>query len=75
MGREHLTAALDRRDKASGNLIVVHPCGQGINRGLPLRMVNFLGDPLVGDYPCVVFCQRYEDEYASAVFCAGNPAE
>jgi len=45
MGRKHVTAALDRRDEASGNLIVVHACGKGIDRRLPLRMMNFLGDP------------------------------
>ena len=74
MGREHVTAALDRRDEASGNLIVVHAWGQGINRRLPLRMVNFLGDPLIRDDPCIMLCERYEDEYASAVLCAGNSA-
>jgi hypothetical protein len=35
MGRKHVTAALDRRDEASGNLIVVHARGQGIDRRLP----------------------------------------
>jgi len=74
MGRKHVTAALDRSDEASGDLIIVHTRGQCINRGLPLRMMNFLCDPIVSNDPCVVLCQRYEDEYASAVLCAGNPA-
>ena len=46
MGRKHLTAALDRSDEASGDLIIVHTRGQCINRGLPLRMMNFSGDPI-----------------------------
>jgi hypothetical protein len=36
MGRKNVSAALDRRDEASGNLIVAHAYGQGINRSLPL---------------------------------------
>ena len=30
MGRKHVTAALDRRDEAGGDLIVVHTRGQSI---------------------------------------------
>ena len=74
MGRKHISAALDRCDEASRNLIVVHACGQGINRRLPLRMMNYSGNPLVSNDPCVVLCERYEDEYASAVLCATNSA-
>src|SRR5215831_5836803 len=33
------------------------------------------GDAIVSNDPCVVLCQRHEDEYASAVLCACNPAE
>ena len=72
MSRKDVTAALDRRDETGGDLIVVHTRGQGINRRLPLRMMNFLCDPIVSNDPCVVLRQRYEDEYASAVLCAGN---
>src|SRR5262245_25307719 len=75
MGREHVTAALDRRDEAGGDLIVVHTPCQSINRCLPLRMMNFSGNSLVSNDPCVVLCERYEDEYSSAVLCAGNPAQ
>src|SRR6516225_6771865 len=56
MSRKDVTAALDRRDEAGGDLIVVHTRGQGINRGLPLRMMNFLCDPIVSNDPCVVLC-------------------
>src|SRR6516162_3714130 len=45
MSRKDVTAALDRRDETGGDLIVVHTRGQGINRRLPLRMMNFLCDP------------------------------
>src|SRR5215831_16933579 len=75
MGRKHVTAALDRRDEAGGDVIVAHTRGQSINRRLPLRMMNFAGDAIVSNDPCVVLCQRHEDEYASAVLCACNPAE
>ena len=74
MDRKHVTAALDRRDEAGSDLVVAHTRGQGINRGLPLRMMNFSGDALVGNDPCIVFCQRYEDQYAGTVLCATNPA-
>src|SRR5262249_36245632 len=74
MGRKHITAALDRCDEAGGDLIVVNTHCQSINCRLPLRMMNFLGNPLVSNDPCIVLCERHEDEYASAVLCAGNPA-
>jgi len=74
MGRKHGTAALDRCDEAGSDLVVAHTCGQGINRGLPFRVMNFLRDPLVSNDPCVVFCQRYEDHYTGTLSCATNPA-
>lgn len=67
MGRKHVAAALDRCDEASRNLIVVHARGQGINRRLPLRMMNFSGDALIGNDPCVVLSERYKDEHAGSV--------
>src|SRR5262245_24228812 len=74
MGRKHVTAALDRRDEAGSDLVGAHISGQRINRGLPFRMINLLGYPLVGNDPCVVFCQRYKDQYAGTAPCATNPA-
>jgi hypothetical protein len=56
MSREDVTAALDRRDEAGSDLIVVHTRGQGVNRRLPFRMMNFLCDPIVSNDPCVVLC-------------------
>src|SRR5215471_11112552 len=74
MGRKHITAARNGSDKAASDLVGAHTRGQLINRGLPLRMMNFSSDPLVGNNPCVVFCQRYEDQNTGTVFCATNSA-
>ena len=74
MGGEHGAAALDGGDEARSDAAVAHMAGQGINRGLPLGIMHFLRDAVVGDDPRKVLRQRHEDEHAAAVLGIGNPA-
>ena len=47
---------------------LAHVTGQGVDRGLPLRALHFLGDAVVGDDARIALRQRHEDQYAGAVF-------
>jgi hypothetical protein len=68
-------AALDSSNKACGDSAVANMACQDIDCDLPLRIIHFLCNPLVGDHPRVVLRHRYKDENATSIARVSHVAD